>query len=320
MSGSIKAALKLAKNADTLSGVSKTLKSIVKKTGDFQVSSLLKSLDVGKFASAFKITTKGIDSSSNLIDIGKKVAKYADMLPRSADDILASVSKNIDSVSDVASGLVKKSDEFTDSLDTLKAVSKLENAKTVSKMQSLTDSLTNITTSVVKGVPRRLDGVTDSLLSSADKLKSIAKKLPDAKSADEIAATLKSSKGIVKKFDDVGDVTSVVKKLDDVSDLAASAKKTKKLLNTLDKFGTLAQVGLLTGYYLGAYLNNRGSDLTTDGEEYDPLILTTDPSTNIYEVALYEDQKPTVSSSFEDILMTKEFVIFGVIISMIMVV
>jgi len=319
MSGSIKASLKLAKNADTLSGVGKTLKSIVKNSADFKVGSLLKSLDVGTFASAFKITTKGIDSSSNLIDIGKSVAKYADKIPRSADDILASVSKNVDSVSDVTSGLVKSSDELADSLDALKSISKLENAKTVSKMQNLSDSFADITTSVIKGVPRRLDDVTDTLLSSADKLKSIAKNLPDAKNADEIASALQSSKGIVKKFDDVSGVTSVAKKVDDVSELAASAKKTKKLLNTLDKVGTLAQVGLLTGYYLGAYLKNRGSDLTEDGDEYNPLILTTDPSSSIYEVALYENQKPTVSSSFEDILLTKEFVIFGVIISMIMV-
>jgi len=322
--GLAKAAILLAKSSDEIAGVAKSLKSVVKGAGNLSVGkSLLKTLDLGSFASAFKVTVKGIKSSSNVIDVSKKVAKFAGALPRSADDILGSVIKNVDNVGDVSSGLVKNADTFGDSLDALKDVSKLENLKTLNKMQSVSDSLTSIskTTKKIDGVPRRLDNVADAVTSSGDKLKSIAKSLPDAKSADEIAEALKNSKGVLKKLDDVDGVASVGKKLDDVSDLATGAKKASKFSKSVETLGTLAQGGILIGFFLGSYLKNKNNgDFDPDAPVYDPLILVTDPASNIYAVALYEDQRPSATTSFEDILKTKEFIIAGIVVSIFMMV
>ena len=319
--GAAKLAIALAKSSDEIAGVAKTLKSVIKGAGNLSVGkSLLKTLDIGAFSSTFKVAVKGVKSSSNVIDISKNISKFAGLLPRGADDILSSVVKNVDTVSDASSGLVKNLDTFGDSLDALKDVGKLENLKSLNKMQDVADSLTSIskTTKKIDGVPRRLDGIADTVTSSSDKLKTIAKSLPDAKNADEITDALKNSKGVISKLDEVDDVASVSKKLGNVADTASDAKKVSKFSKAVDTFGAVAQGGILAGYFLGAYLVKRKSGDVDSDTPYDPLILVTDPASSKYEVALYEDQRPTGTTSFEDVLMTKEFIVTGVVLAIVM--
>jgi len=322
--GAAKIAIALAKSSDELAGVAKTLKSVIKGAGNLSIGkSLLKTLDIGAFSSAFKLTVKGIASSSNVIDITKKISKFSGLLPRGADDILSSVIKNVDNVGDASGSLLKSADNVGDSLDVLKNASKVENLKSLSKIQDVSDSLTTISKSAKKidGVPRRLDNLADTATSSADQLKTIAKSLPDAKSADEITDALTNSKGFLTKIDEVDDVASASKKISKVADTAENAKKLKKFSNAVDKFGTVAQVGILAGFFLGSYLVKRkNGDGDDDETPYDPLILVTDPVSSKYEVALYQDQRPTGTTSFEDILKTKEFIITAIAVAIIMAV
>lgn len=95
---SIKGVLNVAKSPDEIVGVSRTLKGIIGKVSDFNVSSLLKNMDAASFAKKFSAPVSGIAKNSSIIDVSKSVTKYADAIPKSADDIPGS----LDEVTDIS--------------------------------------------------------------------------------------------------------------------------------------------------------------------------------------------------------------------------
>lgn len=321
-SSSVKAVLRVASSSDEIAGLSRTISGVVGKVSDFNVSSLLKSMDAGSFAKKFGAPISGLAKNSNIVDVSKSVTKYADALPKSADDILGSLS-SIDEIADVSGTVAKSADNVADGVDALRSLSNLENAKSLSKIRAVSATVADLGTSSKKisGVTRRLDGISDAVVSSSSKLKKIGKSLPDAKSADEVADAIKGSKGVVRSLDEVGEgAVSISKKTDDVADLASGAKKSSKFAKSLETAGVVLQVGVLTGYYLGVYLNNKRTNRLEGEGEDDPLILVTDPASNVYEVAVFEDQRPSGTTSVEDLIKSKEFIIGAIAVAVVMVV
>lgn len=321
-SSSVKAVLKVASTSDNISGLSRTISGVVGKVSDFNVSSLLKNMDAGSFAKKFSTPISGLAKNSNIVDVSKSVTKYADAIPKSADDILGSLS-SVDEIADISGSAAKSADNIADSADSLKSLSNIENARSLSKIQAVSSTVADLGTSSKKisGVTRRLDGISDAVVSSSSKLKTIGKSLPDAKNVDEIADAIKSSKGVVRSLDEVGEgAVSIAKKTDDIADLASGAKKVSKFSKSLETAGVVLQVGVLAGYYLGVYLNNRGSSNAEDEQGGDPLILVTDPASTVYEVAEYEDPRPTGSTSVEDLVKSREFIIGAIAVAVVMVV
>lgn len=138
------------------------------------------------------------------------------------------------------------------------------------------------------------------------------------KSVDDVTEAIKSSKGVVRSLDEVGEgAVSISKKADDVADLASGAKKATKFSKSLETAGVVLQVGVLTGYYLGVYLSNRRS--TEPGGD-GPLTLVTDPASNVHEVALYKNQRPSGSTFVNDLVQSKEFTIGAIVVAVLMMV
>jgi len=302
----------------------KTMDSLLGVTGKVDVSAILKSMSSLSFVTKLDAPFTGIVKSSGLLKTGKYLTSAVDLVPKSTDDLLSSLSSVAKSSDDIL-------DAGTDVGTTIaKKINTVADSASLKRLDSLADSISATSTSASRTIPGIARRVDDSVSSVSTTLKKLTTSLPPVNKVDDIADTLLDSKGVVKAIDGGGDATmAVVKSSDEVAasakilaknaDSAASAAKTAKFVKKINKISTLLQVGMVAGYFVGMSLAAKNNASEDDGSN-DPLILVTDPGSEIYKVAVYGKTPPPAEdvTSIQDILESTEFMIM-VIASIIVV-
>jgi len=291
-----------ASTVDNFSGAFKSLKSISKIS---DTASLLKKMDFDTIAGTFSSVASTTKRTSSLADTAKTLNKFSSLIPSSTDDILGSVST-----------LIKKSDDVSviktvSSLDIdPKFIQNVADTNSLSKLKKISVSISTSTPSV-SGLSRR----SSSILSQGDNLKIVTKSIDKVDDVEDVASVLKKGKGTLSKLDEVGDAGTFTKKtktLDDAAGSSTSLKKLNKGVDFIEKHAGTVNLAIMGFFFLGqahAFLQGR-SDNDVVSED-DPLLLVTDPGSDVYDVERFGSTIITDEEgiSVTETLLQKEIII-----------
>ena len=305
MSGAFKLLKTAASSSDNFSSAFKALKGLDNlSTG----SSLLKKIDFKSISGTFSTAASTTKRTSSLADTAGFVKKFSNAIPSSTDDVLSSVGSKVKSVGDDIISISR--------IDTNpKFIKNIANTNSLSRLKKISVSISS-STPKVSSISRR----SSTLLEKADNVKVIGKNIPKINKVDDVASALKNGKGVTKKLDNVGDAGKFTTKN---ADKAGKTSKTLKKLNKGAEFiadhGDKVQLAILGFFFLGMAFKTNSGDIESDE---DPLILVTDPSSDVYEVALYSSPVITEESSIslKDTLLQKEIMIAFMIKEFILIV
>ncbi len=204
---------------------------------------------------------------------GLKKLSIAELVPKNTSDLLTSMSKTIDDVptsrvDDIAKSLAKID------VGDAASVAKVAEKSSLGKLKKLSETFTKLTK---KKATKLADDAFDSKpFKSADEMADSMKKSKGfAKFSDEAAD---GSKGALKSTDEVADSSkSALKKGDDVIDDAAEQAKKSKLMKALEfakKHDGKLNLGIMGAFMLSQHINGKvGSDassITVDELAGDP--------------------------------------------------
>lgn len=235
-------------------------------------TNLLKNMDLAKYSKIAGKTTdvsKGLSRpTSSLVNAGDYLGSFANIIPSSTDEIFSTV--------------IKSSDEILDSSSSVA----IANANTFRNIKNATNAIKTSASSVTNLLAdsaKKISRVGDDIFENSSKISTKITKSVD--NVDDVGSALKKSKG-VSKVDDVleatDDIGGVSKKLDNAGDAADATKTTKKAQTFIQNWGGAIQIGILTSYLLGSYINTKLTE--KDDEEDDPFLWITDPESEIYEI------------------------------------
>lgn len=304
-----------ARNADNVSAGYKAIARASTNVTD--LATLLRKVDVRSYAKAFGKAVPALKGSSNLVDTGKAVKKFAGAVPPSTDDLLASIppSKILEATrkTSAAADASKKLDPSV--VADLKSLNKLEDASSAISGTAKVDGL--------KGLSRR----SEDLLSKGSRYKALKRATPPVSKIDDVGDALKKSKGLASKVDDVAEAGAKIakkssKKLDEAVEGAGKLSKTKKALKFAKKWSTLVNMAVLGGFYLGMYLSNKINDSEGAGGG-DGSSLVSDPASDAYPVTRYDENELVVAIDDAEVTMMetvqRKEVLFAVVAALIVV-
>lgn len=309
MSGAIKVLKTAANSVDNFSGAFKSLKSLDKLSGS---SSLLKNLNFKSISGTFSTAASTTKRTSSLANTSTFVKKFSSIIPSSTDDILTSVGDSVKSVGDdiISISRIDADPKFVKSIADTNSLSRLKKVSV-----SISSSVPQVST-----LSRR----STKLLSNSDNLKIISKNIPPINKVDDIGTALKNGKGVTQKLDTVSDAGKLTtKNIDKASGSSKTLKKLNKGVDFIKKHAGTVNIAILGFFFLGQAFSMLSSKGKEDGEqEEDPLVLVTDPSSDVYKVeefssSIITDGETTVS--IKDTLFQKEIIIAFLVASSILI-
>jgi len=208
-------AFAIAKTGGTAVDVSSSVAKAAKK---FDPSSLMAAMPGSSFFKNLDMPQVSLKTSKLFHTPGAlknlKKLNVTDLVPKSTSDLLTSMSKTIDDVPKSSIDDVGKSLAKIDVGDAA-AVSKLAKKTSLGKLKNLSEQFASLTKKNTSLIGRKTTKLADDAVESAP-----------FKSADEMADSMKKSKGLAKFSDEAADgAKGTLKSTDELADSSKSALK-----------------------------------------------------------------------------------------------